>query len=309
MSEPPASRTIPSRSVSPTWPSSSRCSRCSGEKPRPSSVTSSRRPACERSSRTSTQVAPACSETLRSASCATRKTSASSSGAELVGARSRCGSRRHARVAGWRRPRARPRARRRAGWPGGSRPAACAGGGCCAAGRPPLRARATRWRRAVLRGHGLEAECDAGQVLHHAVVQIGGDAPTFQRRGLDCAHEQALALVLATAHAPRQAPGQRRLHHQQHDPRQQQPRCQRAQQPGAARLDAAAPLVELEEELLAVGPAQRQVDLEEGVLVALVAVLGLREIAHVASTSPVLSECSSSSPSGKRSPIRRGSSE
>ena len=123
-------------------------------------------------------------------------------------------------------------------------------------------------------------ERDARQVLDDAVVQVGGDAPPLGAEASTARSEQLLALLLPAPHAPRQAPGQRQ-------PARPAARQRREQRTARARASSRRPPAV---DAAAAGRArraaarrrgaQRQVDLEQRVLVALVAVLGLGEVAH-----------------------------
>ena len=52
---------------------------------------------------------------------------------------------------------------------------------------------------------------DPGQVLNYAVVQVLGDAPALERRGVEGAPEERLTLLLAPAKALGERPRQRQL--------------------------------------------------------------------------------------------------
>ena len=60
-------------------------------------------------------------------------------------------------------------------------------------------------------GQRREPERHAREVLHDAVVQVGGDPPALAVGGLDRARQQPLALLVAALQAPRERPGERHL--------------------------------------------------------------------------------------------------
>ena len=127
-------------------------------------------------------------------------------------------------------------------------------------------------------GERAQAEGDTGEVLHRAVVQVGGDAPALLAGGLDRVGEQPLALVVAALEAAGHRPRERDLEDEQDDQPAQQRRRERAQQPFGARGDRAEALVDLEEHLGPVRRADRRVGLQQLALLAFVAVLGLGEV-------------------------------
>ena len=98
---------------------------------------------------------------------------------------------------------------------GRSTRAACAAAGC------PLRV--TMAARSRSRAHarpasgpqpgrgGREHELHPGEVLHHAVVEVGGDAAPFRLFGVDRLAQQALPLGVRSLDAPGHRPGQRHL--------------------------------------------------------------------------------------------------
>ena len=130
-------------------------------------------------------------------------------------------------------------------------------------------------------GQRREPERDARQVLHDAVVQVGGDAAALLRRGLDGARQQVLALAVPALQPPRHRPRERQLEEEQHDHAAEQRRGQRPEQPLGAGADRAEALVDLEQHLRAVRRADRGVRLEQLALRPLVAVLRVAEIADL----------------------------
>ena len=98
-------------------------------------------------------------------------------------------------------------------------------------------------------GQRREAEGDAGEILHDAVVQVGGDPPALLRGRLDGAREQRLALAVAALQAPRHRPRERHLEEHEHDQPADQRRREHAEQPLAAGVDRAEALVDLEQQL------------------------------------------------------------
>ena len=149
---------------------------------------------------------------------------------------------------------------------------AVAEGGRVGVGAPALRAV----------GERREAEGDAREVLHDAVVQVGGDAATLVVGRLDGPLEQHLALPVAALQAPGERPRQRDLAEQQDDERRDQRRRERAEQPArrsrsstrSAGRSRRAPGVPF-------GRADRGVRLEQLALLALEAVLRLGQVAEL----------------------------
>ncbi len=127
-----------------------------------------------------------------------------------------------------------------------------------------------------------EPERHARQVLHHAVVQVGGDPAALAVGRLDRARQQPLALLVAALQAARERPRERHLEEQQHEQAAEQRRRERAEHAaGADALTELEALVDLEQHLGAVRRADRRVRLQQLALLALVAVLGLGQVAEL----------------------------
>ena len=138
--------------------------------------------------------------------------------------------------------------------------------------------RLPRGGRALRLGGGAQRVRDSGEMLDGAVVEVGRDPPPFVVRRLDGADEQCLSLCLAPAEPPVEAPRQRHLDEPEEDEAPEHERGERHPDAAPGRRDGAPALVGLEQEWRAVGRADRQVDLVEVALTALVAVLGAREV-------------------------------
>ena len=137
----------------------------------------------------------------------------------------------------------------------------------------PAAARVGRQRR--------QTERHAGQVLHHAVVQVGGDPASLAVLRLDRSGQQPLAFLVAALQAAGERPRQRDLEEQQDQQPGDHRRRQRAEDPARGRVDRAEALVDLEQHLGAVGRADDGVRLQQLVLLALEAVLGLAQVAEL----------------------------
>ncbi len=83
-------------------------------------------------------------------------------------------------------------------------------------------------------GQRREAERDAREVLHHPVVQIGGDPPALLRDASAALDSSASRSRWPRLQAPRHRPGQRHLEEHEHDDAADERRGQRAEQPRAA---------------------------------------------------------------------------
>jgi len=126
-----------------------------------------------------------------------------------------------------------------------------------------------------------QSEGHAGELLHGAVVEVGRDAPALLAGRLDRVGQQPLALAMAALQTARHRPGERQLEDEQDDQSAEQWRRESAHQPLGARADGAEALVDLEQDLGPVRSADRGVRLEQLSLLALVAVLGLGQVAEL----------------------------
>ena len=130
-------------------------------------------------------------------------------------------------------------------------------------------------------GQRRKPERDPCEILHDAVVQVGGDAAALLGRGLHRAHQQSLALPVRTLQPSCHRPRERKLEQDQHEHAGEQRRGQGAKQPLGARAHRAEALVDLEQHLRAVRCADRRVRLEQLAVRTLVAVLRPAEIAEL----------------------------
>ena len=128
---------------------------------------------------------------------------------------------------------------------------------------------------------GRERVGDAGEVLHGAVVEIGRDLAALDVARFEGPVQQQLSFPQPHAQAARERPGDRDLHELQHQQRAERDRSKAAPQPAAVLRDERVAVVGLEQQPLPRGRADREVDLEQLAVRALVAVLRLRQVAHL----------------------------
>jgi hypothetical protein len=133
--------------------------------------------------------------------------------------------------------------------------------------------RASRRRRKGVR--------DPGQILHHTVVERALDAPSLVVGGGERPVQQDLTLDLAVAKPSCHRPGERHLRPGEQD--DDDPRRDGEGPPDlvAALRYRAEALVGLEQQRPALRGVDREVDLQELAEPALVAVLGLRQVADL----------------------------
>ena len=223
---PPASRGEVAHQPQPEVPPRRRPRGRSGSNPRPSSSTaSSRRPAASPTAIAMCEASP-WRTALRTLSWAMRKSRAWVS-------RRRGRSRRrcpgswppHGPPPGPAGPRAPARARPPAAKPGRSRPAGCAARARSGASGPSPRAGRSRRRRVLRRvealGGGGQRERGSGQLLHHAIVKVGGDAPPLAAPSVEGPLQERLALAMAAAQATSHRGGERHVHELKQDERSQ----------------------------------------------------------------------------------------
>ena len=280
---PPRSAAWSTSSASPRCPSERRSSSTARSKPRPSSATTST--TSEPFAWTSMLhvSAPACSTTLRSASCAVRKT------------------RRSVVVA-------RPDA---VGDVDVDRDPACDGLRCevvqrrLEAGVAQVRRIDLDEQRAQLAHRlsrrvraGAQRACDlarrcvvdllrsdgqrirrAGEILHDAVVEVGCDDAPLHVRRVERAQEQRLALRVRAAETSCERERDRQLQQPEHEQRDEERGQEREPDLATARRDVAEPEVRLEQERPTARRVHRHVHLEQLAARPLVPVLRRREVA------------------------------
>src|SRR3954447_1404277 len=88
----------------------------------------------------------------------------------------------------------------------------------------------------------------ADELLHGAVVQIGGDPAALEVGRVERALQERLALLVAPAHTARQAPRERELDQREDDERAEQRRREVGEQVAPGGRHRAVALVGLEEE-------------------------------------------------------------
>ncbi len=134
---------------------------------------------------------------------------------------------------------------------------------------------------ALVPGRGGQGVADAGEVLDHAVVEVAGDLAALDVGCVERPLQQRLPLPQSGAQAARQRPGQGDLDELEHHEGAQGDRGEAAPELGAAGRHGVVAVVGLEEEGLTALGVDGQVHLEQLVLVALEAVLGRGQVAHL----------------------------
>src|SRR4051812_5957199 len=122
---------------------------------------------------------------------------------------------------------------------------------------------------------------DAGELLHDAAVDLGGDPPALALQVALGAAREPLALGRLGAPATGVVPAERQLRGGERDQQRDGHREDRAPDAAGRGVDAARRVVGLDDHAAPVGEPQRQVDLNEPPAAALEAVLGAGEVADV----------------------------
>ena len=130
-------------------------------------------------------------------------------------------------------------------------------------------------------GRRRERVGDTGKVLDRAIVEIGCNLAALDVARFERPVQQQLSFPQPHAEAARQRPGDRDLHDLQHQQCAERDRGEAAPQAIAVPRDERVVVVGLEQQPLPGGRADRQVDLEQLAVRALVAVLGLGQVADV----------------------------
>jgi hypothetical protein len=129
---------------------------------------------------------------------------------------------------------------------------------------------------------------DAREVLHDAVVQVGGDPTSFVVRRVERAAEQELAFFMAAVNALREPVRKRNLDEPQQQERREQRRHERQPDAASTRHDRVEALVELEQHGPSARRADARIDLQQLALRTLEPVLGTVEIAQLGMNGPGL---------------------
>jgi hypothetical protein len=126
-----------------------------------------------------------------------------------------------------------------------------------------------------------EAEREPGEILHDAIVQVGGDPLALHVRSVDGVRHERGALLRPAPHALRERPRQRYLQHHEQDESTDERRGEAFEELVAVIGDGAEALVGFEEQRRAVRSVDACVRLHQAAFAALEAVLRLAEIADL----------------------------
>ncbi len=135
-----------------------------------------------------------------------------------------------------------------------------------------------------------QREGRAGEVLHHAVVQVARDPPPLGVGGLDRGPQQSFARLRVAAQPPAQPPGERRDQQGEHGGPDHRHRAERPGQLGLALVDVGQRDVALEQQGLTLGRADPGVHLDRLAEATLELVLRLVEVGDLGVGSPVLED-------------------